>query len=547
MVKASGYIGVELITSLANQIIKDGAIPSEWQSSVIVNCFKGKGDALERGNYRGLKLVDQVMKVIERVIDKLLRERIDIDKMQFGFVPGRGTTDAIFLLRQLQEKYLGKRKNLYFAFVDLEKAFDRVPRKVIWWAMRKLGVDEWLVTMVQSMYSNARSRVRINDSLSDEFSVNVGVHQGSVLSPLLFILVLEALSMEFRTGCPWELLYADDLVLIAESMEELVEKFEKWKKGLEEKGLKVNTAKSKVMISSIAAKCDLVVGKWPCGVCRKGVGSNSIFCQTCKHWVHKKCSSISGRLRAGIQFVCKRCKGEIIENEVFPALMMYNSGSLEIVKNFCYLGDMLGSEGGVGRSVTCRIGSAWKKFRELLPLLTSRVLSIEVKGKLYEACVRSVMLYGSETWAVKQEDLDRLERNDMRMVRWMCKASLRDRKSSDELRSRLSLCRIKDVIQIRRLNWLGHLERMEEDNWVRKCRDLIVPGAKPRGRPRKTWQEVIRTDLIERKLSLDLTQSRSDWKRVINIPYFGHVEKEVKIERVAIPVDARSSCLGFTI
>ncbi|XP_057312826.1 uncharacterized protein LOC130654290 isoform X2 [Hydractinia symbiolongicarpus] len=314
--------------------------------------------------------------------------------------------------------------------------------------MRKLGVDEWLVTMVQSMYSNARSRVRINDSLSDEFSVNVGVHQGSVLSPLLFILVLEALSMEFRTGCPWELLYADDLVLIAESMEELVEKFEKWKKGLEEKGLKVNTAKSKVMISSIAAKCGLLVGKWPCGVCRKGVGSNSIFCQTCKHWVHKKCSSISGRLRAGIQFVCKRCKGEIIENEVFPALMMYNSGLLEIVKNF---------EGGVGRSVTCRIGSAWKKFRELLPLLTSRVLSIEVKGRLYEACVRSVMLYGSETSAVKQEDLDRLERNDMRMVRWMCNASLRDRKSSDELRSRLSLRRIKDVIQIRRLNWLDNI------------------------------------------------------------------------------------------
>ena len=112
MVKASGDTGIELITSLANQIIKDGVILQDWQSSVIVNCFKGKGDALERGNYRGLKLVDQVMKVIERVIDKLLRERIDIDEMQFGFVPGRGTTDAIFLLRQLQEKYLGNRKNL---------------------------------------------------------------------------------------------------------------------------------------------------------------------------------------------------------------------------------------------------------------------------------------------------------------------------------------------------------------------------------------------------------------------------------------------------
>ena len=66
----------------------------------------------------------------------------------------------IFLLRQLQEKYLGKRKNLYLAFVDLEKAFDRVPRRVVWWAMRKLGVDEWLVKIVQSMYTDARSRVR---------------------------------------------------------------------------------------------------------------------------------------------------------------------------------------------------------------------------------------------------------------------------------------------------------------------------------------------------------------------------------------------------
>ena len=101
MVKASGDTGIEIITNLANQIMKDGVNPQDWQSSVIVNCFKGKGDALERGNYRGLKLVDQVMKVIERVIDKLLRERIDIDEMQFCFLPGRGTTDAIFLLRQL--------------------------------------------------------------------------------------------------------------------------------------------------------------------------------------------------------------------------------------------------------------------------------------------------------------------------------------------------------------------------------------------------------------------------------------------------------------
>ena len=79
------------------------------------------------------------------------------------------------------------------AFVDLEKAFDRVPRKVIWWALRKLGVEEWIVRLVQGMYANVRSRVHVGEGYSEEFEVNVGVHQGSVLSPLLFIIVLEAL------------------------------------------------------------------------------------------------------------------------------------------------------------------------------------------------------------------------------------------------------------------------------------------------------------------------------------------------------------------
>ena len=95
--------------------------------------------------------------------------------------------------------------------------------------MHKLGIDEWLVRLVQTMYKDVRSRVRVGDGYSEEFGVGVGVHQGSVLSPLLFIIVLEALSREFRTGCPWELLYADDLMISAESMEELLVKVQTWK------------------------------------------------------------------------------------------------------------------------------------------------------------------------------------------------------------------------------------------------------------------------------------------------------------------------------
>ena len=155
---------------------------------------------------------------MEGIIEDFIRNIVNIDDMQFGFTPGHGTTDAIFIVRQIQEAYIRKNRNLFFAFGDLEKAFDRVPRKVLWWALRKVGIPEWIVRVIQVMYQNARSQVRVNNLFSDVFDVQVGVHHGSAQSPLLFIIVLEALSREFRTGCPWEIFYADDLELIADTM-----------------------------------------------------------------------------------------------------------------------------------------------------------------------------------------------------------------------------------------------------------------------------------------------------------------------------------------
>ena len=141
MLKAAGDCIFPLLTNLINSIILTHAVPDDWDRSYIINLFKGKGDSLDRGNFRGLKLLEVVQKIMERVLEGLIRSQVQIDEMQFGFVPGKGTSDAIFILRQLQEKYIGKHKQLFFAFVDLEKAFDRIPRKVLWWAMRKLRID----------------------------------------------------------------------------------------------------------------------------------------------------------------------------------------------------------------------------------------------------------------------------------------------------------------------------------------------------------------------------------------------------------------------
>ena len=121
----------------------------------MVNVYNGKSDPLTYGSYRGMELLEHAMKVLERVIKRRLRKIVKIDSMQFGFMAGRSTTDAIFIVCQLQEKYLAKKKDLWMAFVDSEKVFDRMPREVVWWALRYMGVDEWIVSVIKAMYEDA--------------------------------------------------------------------------------------------------------------------------------------------------------------------------------------------------------------------------------------------------------------------------------------------------------------------------------------------------------------------------------------------------------
>ena len=126
-----------------------------------------------------------------------------------------------------------KKKKLFFACVDLENTFDQVPIVVVRWTMRKLGVYEWLIRAVTTMYRKSNSLIRVNNTVGDQFDVKVGVHQVSVLSPLLFVVVLEALKRECRSTLPWELLYANDSAIMIESLEELDTCYATWKHCME--------------------------------------------------------------------------------------------------------------------------------------------------------------------------------------------------------------------------------------------------------------------------------------------------------------------------
>ena len=134
--------------------------------------------------------MDHALKVFERVLEKRIRSSIKIDDQQFGFLPVRGTTDAIFIVRQIQEKCLGKKKELWMAFVDLEKAFDRVLRPggggggggpVV--GSEIVGLCEGMIKVMKSMSDGVTTAVKVNGETSSDFEVKVGVHEGSVLSP----------------------------------------------------------------------------------------------------------------------------------------------------------------------------------------------------------------------------------------------------------------------------------------------------------------------------------------------------------------------------
>ncbi|KAK3572989.1 hypothetical protein QTP86_011856 [Hemibagrus guttatus] len=229
---------VEFLANLFNRVLESERMPEEWRRSVLVPIFKNKGDVQSCSNYRGIKLMSHTMKVWERVVEARLRKVVEICEQQYGFMPRKSTTDAIFALRILMEKYRDGQKELHCVFVDLEKAYDRVPREELWYCMRNSGVAEKYVRVVQDMYERSRTVVRCAVGQTEEFNVEVGLHQGSALSPFLFAIVMDQLSEEVRQESPWTMMFADDIVICSESREQVEENLERWRFALERRGMK---------------------------------------------------------------------------------------------------------------------------------------------------------------------------------------------------------------------------------------------------------------------------------------------------------------------
>ena len=200
--KSLGEEGVDMLLDLLQKIFEQEKMPEEWRDSVSVPIFKEKRAIQDCGNYRGIKIIYHTMKIWEIIIDKRLSEETSIGEEQFGFMPGRGTTDAIFAARQVIEKRREMQKELHMVFIDLEKAYDRVPRQGVWRCLREQGVPEKYVRLMKDTYEDAQTQVKTSIGLTGKITFRVGLPQGSTLSPYLFDMILDVMGRDSKNQPP---------------------------------------------------------------------------------------------------------------------------------------------------------------------------------------------------------------------------------------------------------------------------------------------------------------------------------------------------------
>ena len=504
------------------------SVPQDWIDAIMVSLYKGKGSKSECGDHRGISLLEAVGKVLSKILLNRLTKwgcPAVIPESQCGFRAGRGTMDMIFSARQLMEKCIEQQVPLYQVFIDLTKAFDTINRSALWTILGKLGCPSEFVAILKQLHRNMKARVNFNGSLSEPVPVDNGVKQGDIPAPTLFSIYFAVMLeyafkdcdvgvyIRFRTSgkvfnlrrfnsksktfqaLVRELLYADDADLVAHTEEDMQMIMDKLSSACTAFGLTISLKKTYAMYTP------------PIGL-----------------------------------------------PYVEPNIMVEGK-RLKVTDSFVYLGSTLSRDGTLDAEINQRIAKANTAFGKLEKRVWSdRGITTNTKLSVYEACVLTALLYGSETWTTYRRHvklLDRFHQNCIRRIlniRWMSNTP------DTVVLERASSTSIEMRVMRNQMRWAGHLVRMKDERIPKQLfYGELSTGKRPQHKPRKRFKDVLKSNLKALQIDVDnweaITENRPTWRKLVRKGCSEFEEKRVeravlkralrKQDESAVPVDVQ--------
>ena len=388
-----------------------------------------------------------------------------IAEEQAGFRPGRSTTEQIFSLRILCERYLQHQQDLFHVFVVFKKAFDRVRHAALWSTMKLYNINANLIKVIESLYSKATSAVYYNGSVGEWFRTTVGVRQGCLLSPTLFNIFLERImtdALENHEGSVsvggrtiTDLRFADDIDALAEKEDELVKLINQLDTTSTKYSMEISAEKTKLMTNNT-----------------KGISLD---------------------VRIGGQ-------------------------KLETVQSFKYLGSVVTDEGSK-QEIMSRIAQTIGALTKLKTIWKDKNIALSSKIRLMRSLVISIFLYACETWTLTAELEKKIQTTEMRCFRRLLGISYRDHVTNEKVGNRIrqAIGPYEDLTTVkkRKLRWYGH--KIRSTGLAKTILQGTVQGGRRRGRQKKRWEDNV-TEWTGLKLgeALRKAENREEWRTVVS-------------------------------
>ena len=466
LIKHGGEAVTDVLTRICNKIWQTGEWPTPWTQSLIITLPK-KGNLQNCQNYRTISLISHASKVMLKVILNRLKPLAEeiIAEEQAGFRTNRSTTEQIFNLRVLCEKYSQHQQDIYHVFIDFKKAFDKVWHDALWATMKKYNMGQKLIQTIKELYAKATSAVFVQGAVGDWFHTSVGVRQGCLLSPTLFNVFLERImtdALEDHNGTVsiggrviTNLRFADDIDGLAGSEKELASLVNHLDKTSNRYGMEISGEKTKLMTNS------------PKPITTK---------------------------------------------------ITVNGTQLETVSQFKYLGAIINEEGSK-TEILARAAQASTAMAKLKAIWRDKNLSLKTKVNLLRTLVIPIFLYACESWTLNAELQRRIQAVEMRWFRRLLGISYKDHITNEEVRSKIThqVSQYEDLlttVKKRKMRWYGHVTR---SNGLSKIiLQGTVQGKRRRGRQKKKWADNI-TEWTNKSFAetQSLAHNRQRWSQLV--------------------------------